>query len=124
MRASMPGIRKRAESFRHAARGIRIMLRSQPNARIHAAALLVVVCSGLLLGLSGTEWALIVLAAALVICSEAMNTALEILADRVSPGWHPLVRDAKDAAAAAVLVSSLGAAVVGALVFIPAIIRR
>lgn len=114
----------RAESFRHAARGIRLVIRSQPNARIHIAALLTVAVAGLLVGLSITEWALVALSAALVLSSEAMNTAIELLADRVSPEWHPLVRNAKDAAAAAVLISSLGAAAAGALVFIPAVIRR
>ena len=70
------------------------------------------------------EWALLVLASALVLSAEAMNTAVEKLADRVSPERHPLVRDAKDVAAAAVLISAIGAAVLGALVFVPALLRR
>jgi len=39
--------------------------------------------------------------------------------DLASPEWHSLARDAKDVAAAAVLVCSVGAAVVGVLVFWP-----
>ncbi len=113
-----------ADSFGHAFRGILLLLQTQRNARVHAAVLLVVVASGFVVGLSTLEWALLVLASALVLSAEAMNTAVEKLADRVSPERHPLVRDAKDAAAAAVLISAIGAAVLGALVFVPALLRR
>jgi diacylglycerol kinase len=101
-----------------------VLIRCQANARIHAAVLVLVVAAGIHAGLRPLEWALIVLASALVFCAEAMNTALETLSDRVAPERHPMIRDAKDAAAAAVLLSSIGAAIVGALVFIPAFIRR
>ena len=51
--------------------------------------------------------------------SEIMNTAIEYLADALHPEHHPEIGKAKDAAAAAVLISSLAASVVGAIVFIP-----
>lgn len=113
-----------ADSFGHAFRGMLLLLRTQRNARVHTAALLVVVAAGFAVGLSSLEWALVALASALVFSTEALNTAVEKLADRVSPEKHPLVRDAKDLAAAAVLISAIGAAVLGALVFVPALLRR
>ena len=113
-----------ADSFGHAFRGLSLLLKTQRNARIHAAILAVVVAAGFSLGLSALEWALLVLASALVFSTEAMNTAVERLADRVSPEKHPLVRDSKDAAAAAVLIAAAGASVLGALVLIPALLRR
>lgn len=112
-----------ADSFGHAFRGIRLLLRTQRNARIHSAVLLAVLAAGVTVGLSPSAWALLTLAAALVLSAEAMNTAVERLADRVSPERHPLVRDAKDAAAAAVLIAAMGAVVLGALVFVPALLR-
>ena len=48
-----------------------------------------------------------------------MNTAFEFLADAASPGFHPLVKHAKDVAAGAVLLAAIGAAVIGLLVFAP-----
>ena len=108
----------RLASFGHALRGLRVFV-SQPNARIHCAAAVVVVALGLWLGVSRLEWVALVLAIALVMGAEALNTALEYAVDLASPEWHPLARDAKDVAAAAVLVCSLGAAVVGLLVFVP-----
>ena len=108
----------RAASFGHALRGLRVFV-SQPNARIHCAAAVVVVVLGAWLDVSAMEWVALVLAIALVIGAEALNTALEYVVDLSSPEWHPLARDAKDVAAAAVLVCSIGAAVVGLLVFVP-----
>jgi diacylglycerol kinase len=108
----------RAASFGHALRGLRVLLR-QPNARIHAVAAVVVVALGWRLQISVNEWLAVVLAVALVVAAEALNTALELVVDLVSPQWHALARDAKDVAAAAVLVCSAGAAVVGVWVFGP-----
>ena len=59
-------------------------------------------------------WALVALAAALVLAAELVNSALERLADHLHPDSHPAVRIAKDCAAAAVLIAALGALAVGA----------
>lgn len=75
------------------------------------------------IGVSALEWAALAMAIALVMAAEALNTAIEHVVDLASPEWHPLARDAKDVAAAAVLICSIGAAVVGLLVFVPHFIR-
>ena len=108
----------RVASFGHALRGLRVLLR-QPNARIHAVAAVLVLVLGACLRISASEWLAVVLATVLVMGAEALNTALELVVDLVSPEWHALARDAKDTAAAAVLLCSLGAAVVGVVVFGP-----
>ena len=95
------------------------MLLSQPNARIHLVAAILVMALGWKLTITRAEWLAVTLAMALVITAEALNTAIEYAVDLVSPQWQPLARDIKDVAAAAVLVSSLGATAVGLLVFIP-----
>jgi diacylglycerol kinase len=112
-------LRKRLLSFRYAFQGIVELLRTQPNARIHLAATLVVVTAGFYWHINQTEWALIIFAIALVFALEAVNTALEYLTDLVSPGFHPLAGKAKDVAAAAVLIAAIGAVLVGLLVFLP-----
>ena len=114
----------RARSFRYAARGLVALLRSQHNAWIHAAASVAVVGLGFYVGLSRSEWCLVVLAMAVVWSAEAVNTAFEALCDVASPDLHPLVERAKDVAAGAVLLAAVGAAVVGALVFAPHLLRR
>jgi diacylglycerol kinase (ATP) len=109
----------RIRSFRHAITGIRRMIRCQHNAWIHAAATLLVVTAAFLLRVSAGDWCWIILAISIVWTAEALNTAFEFLADAASPEFHPLVRDAKDVAAGAVLVTAIAAAVIGVIIFWP-----
>lgn len=113
----------RLQSFRHALRGVWVVLRTQPNARIHAAATVAVAAMGFGFHVSALEWACLILAAATVWTAEAFNTALELLGDAVSPSFHPLVGKAKDVAAGAVLLSAAGAALVGVLILGPYVLR-
>ena len=108
-----------AVSFRHAGRGVIWMLRSQHNAWLHAAATGVVCLAGIAFQLSAIECCLIVLCIMAVWTTEALNTALELVTDLASPDFHPLAGKAKDMAAGAVLITAVGAAIVGAIVFIP-----
>ena len=62
------------------------------------------------------------MAISFVLVSEAMNTSVEFVCDVASPEFHPLVKKSKDVAAGAVLLSAIGAVVIGAIVFIPHIV--
>ena len=95
------------------------MVRSQHNAWLHAAATVVVVALGLGLGVSAADWCWLVLAMMAVWTAEALNTAFEFLTDVASPTFHPVAGKAKDVAAGAVLISAIGSAVIGLLVFGP-----
>ena len=115
-------LKRRLRSFVYAGRGV-WLLRSEPNARIHLLATAFALIAGTALELSGLEWALIVVAIALVLMAEALNTALEQLANALMPSHHPLVGSAKDLGAGAVLIAAVGAAVIGALVLGPHLVR-
>ena len=112
----------RLRSMRCALNGVIVMLRSQHNAWIHAAATLAVCLAGLLFRLSTSEWCWIVLAIVAVWTAEALNTAFEFLTDVASPGFHPLAGRAKDVAAGAVLISALGSMTIGAMIFGPRVL--
>jgi diacylglycerol kinase len=112
-------IRGRVLSFRYAFAGCWYMLRTQPNAWIHALASLAVLAVGLWLGLERLEWALITLAIVIVWTAEFINTALEALIDLASPQQHPLAKAGKDVSAAAVLVAAGGSIVIGLIVLGP-----
>jgi diacylglycerol kinase (ATP) len=109
----------RVRSFCHAVAGILRMIRCQHNAWIHVAATLVVLTGAFLLRISAGDWCWIILAISIVWTAEALNTAFEFLATAASPEFHPLVRDAKDVAAGAVLLTAIAAAIIGAIVFWP-----
>jgi diacylglycerol kinase (ATP) len=113
----------RLESFRCAFRGVWTILVSQHNARIHLLATVCACSLGLLIRISLLEWCAIVVAIVIVWTAEALNTAFELLCDVASPEFHPLVQKGKDVAAGAVLLSAVGAAVIGLLVFGPHLLR-
>ena len=116
-------VASRLESFRCAFRGVRTLLASQHNAWIHLLAAVSACGLGLLIGISRIEWIAIVVAIVMVWMAEALNTAFEFLCDVASPEFHPLIQKAKDVAAAAVLLSAAGAAVIGLIVFVPHLLR-
>ena len=113
----------RARSFRWAARGVFALVVHEHNARIHLAATVAVAALAFALGIDATGWALLALAMACVWAAEAMNTAVEALADAVHPDEHELVARAKDVAAGGVLITAIFAAVVGLLVMGPPLWR-
>jgi len=115
-------IKKRIASFRYAIAGLRYLLKTQPNARIHLLATVAVILLGFWLEVSNTEWAILALAVGLVFSAEAFNTAIESIVDLVSPDVHPLAGIAKDVAAGAVLLAAIAAAVTGLLVFGPKVV--
>ncbi|MDR1734330.1 MAG: diacylglycerol kinase family protein [Oscillospiraceae bacterium] len=104
-------MRRFFQSFAYAWRGIRLCV-AERNFRFHLS-LTVYMLTYLLLydwfRLTRLDWAVLIVCIAMVLGTEAINTAIEHLTDLVSPGKHPLAAKAKDAAAGAVLLSSLGA---------------
>ena len=112
-------LRARARSFKFALAGGRVLLTTQHNAWIHALATVVVVSGAIILRVSRVEWALLMLAIGLVWAMEALNTAIELLADEISTEQRPRIGKAKDVAAFAVFAAALAAVLVGFLVFIP-----
>lgn len=114
-------LKKRINSFKYAFRGIIDLMTTQTNAQIHLCITFLVLLFGIYFNLSHLEWILIIFAIALVFSAEAFNTAIEYLTDLVSPEYHPLAGKAKDVAAGAVLLTAIGAALIGILIFLPKI---
>ena len=110
---------KLIKSFSNAARGMAYLFKSQPNARIELIIALIVVISGILFKINSVEWSLILLCIALVLGFEGINTALEIFADKLHPGFDKEIGKAKDVAAGAVLITAIVAAIIGFVIFAP-----
>ena len=111
--------RARGKSFACAARGIAQLLRTQLNARIHLLATGVVIAAGCAFHVTRGEWTALVLAIGIVWIAEGMNTAIEILCDRITTERDEQIGRAKDVAAGAVLLAAITAAVIGILVLGP-----
>jgi diacylglycerol kinase (ATP) len=99
----------------HALAGIRLVWRRERTLRTHGRFALAALAVTVMLRPGPVWWALIILCIALVFALEALNSALEYVIDRLHPEIHAEIRCAKDAAAGAVLLASIGAAIVGAL---------
>lgn len=104
-------------SFHYAFSGIMYAVRTQPNMRIHLVIAALVLLATLLLRLDRIYVIAIVIAIVIVLALELMNTAIEAVVDLLTVAHHPLAKTAKDAAAGAVLVGTIGAAFVGYLAF-------
>jgi diacylglycerol kinase (ATP) len=105
-----------ARSFDHAYRGLIYAVRTQRNMRFHVVAAALVLVASLFLGVSRLELAVLVLVIMFVFVTEMFNTALEFAVDLVTKEYHPLAKLSKDVSAGAVLVSSVGAVLVGYLI--------
>ncbi len=116
--------RFRPVSFRYAFEGIVHVLKTQPNARIHAAISLAVILVGLWLGPSRIEWAILVVTMAVVWVAEFVNSAVEAAVDLATGERHPLAKIAKDTAAGGVLVAAILAVIVGLLILGPPLWAR
>jgi diacylglycerol kinase (ATP) len=99
-----------ARSFDHAYRGLIYAVRTQRNMRFHVVVAALVLVASLFLGVSKFELAVLVLVIVAVFITEMFNTALEFAVD------HPLAKLSKDVSAGAVLISSVGAVLVGYLI--------
>jgi diacylglycerol kinase len=116
-------MRKRAMSFVYASRGFLLLWHTAPNFRIHIVASLCAVVFGLLFQILAAEWLILVITITIVLTVEGVNTAIEKMVDLCQPDRHPLARDVKDLSAAAVLLASTGALIVGVILFGPRFVR-
>lgn len=106
-------------SFRFALKGIRIYLYSGGNATLHIVASLMVILMAWWLDATSTQWCLLILSMTLVHAAEAFNTAIENIVNFISPQHHHLAEKIKDLSAGAVLLSAIGAALTGLIIFFP-----
>ena len=109
----------RFRSATHALAGLKTLLIDEHNARVHLAATVLVIVLGLVFRIDALEWLILIIVISLVWITEALNTALENLADHVCATQDPLIGKCKDTAAAAVLLAAVCAALCGAIIFVP-----
>lgn len=102
----------------YARAGIRLVWRREKTFRTHCLFAVAALGAAAILRVNPIWWAIIVICIAIVFALEAMNAALEYAVDRLHPALHEEIGHAKDAAAGAVLMASMGAAIVGTLMLL------
>jgi diacylglycerol kinase len=113
----------RLKSFSYAWSGIKTMLITEHNSRIHLAFTISVLALGFLFHLSRLEFLLLFIVVSIVWIAELFNTCIEKVLDFLTLQKHPEIKRIKDMAAGAVMLASLSAFVVGAIIFIPKILN-
>lgn len=106
-------------SLVHALDGLLYAVRTQPNFIVHLACSSIAVCAGIILNISTTEWAIIMLTICAGLAIELVNSAIEAAVDLITQEWRISAKIAKDTAAAAMLVYALGAIAIAAIIFLP-----
>ena len=105
--------------FKYALDGLKILIQKDYKFLLHVFAMIVAIVFGLVLNINRIEWIFILIAIALVLTVEALNTAIEYVVDLVTVEYHDLAKYAKDIAAFSVLIVSILAFIIGLIVFLP-----
>lgn len=111
------------QSFGHAFRGLYHAFFHHQNLRIHAFLAILVVILGVAFQPSFFEWVVILLAIFLVFITEMINTAFEEITNLLKCEYDKRCEVAKDVSAGMVLLAALFAVIVGAVIFLPRILR-
>ncbi|MFA9214958.1 MAG: diacylglycerol kinase family protein [Candidatus Methylacidiphilales bacterium] len=112
-------ITNRIKSFGPAWKGLFWLFKNEGNAQFHLIATIVVIVAGFYFKVTISEWVLLCFAIGLVISAEALNTAIEKTIDLLHPEKNPKAGLVKDLAAAGVLITSITAATIAFLIFLP-----
>ena len=111
------------KSFKYAFEGILFSVRHNRNLRIHIGAAILVVAASIFFRVNAFEMGILGVMIILVICTEMINSALEEMVDLIINEHRKEAKIAKDVGAGMVLVASIGAVIVGILIFTPHIVR-
>jgi undecaprenol kinase len=110
------------KSFTYAFRGLAKVFREEQNLQIQISAGFVVFLIGVWVDLSRMEWVALFMVSMIVLLMEVVNSAVERITDLFKPRINTYVKEIKDIMAAAVMLSSIGAVVVGIIVLGPYLI--
>ena len=113
----------RIAAFGYAFQGIGTFFNSGVHAIIHAVVFLIVLIAAWWFHISALEWCAVIGISALVITLEVVNTCVEKLCDLIEPNQHPVIRQIKDMAAAAVLIAAISSVAIACCVFLPKVIE-
>lgn len=112
-------LRKFKSGFEYAFAGLLVAWARGINFRVQLASAVSVIVLGWLFKISSFEFLVVLLAITIVLAAETFNTALEELCDKFQPSHDPHIARIKDLAAAAVLITSIGAGIIGIIIFAP-----
>lgn len=116
-------IKGRLQSFKYAFRGMWLLITTEDSIKVQFSIALLVTVLGFILEISAIEWMLQSLAIGLVLVAEALNTAIEEIANFVHPEYHKKIGLIKDIAAGAPAFAALTSLIIAGIIYTPKIIN-
>jgi diacylglycerol kinase len=107
--------------FVYAIQGLAVLVKTERNFKFHLFAFICISLTGFFFQIDKNEWLAILIISSIILTAEALNSAIEKLCNHLHPEIHPAIKQVKDISAAAVLISSIIAIVIAAILFIPKI---
>ncbi|MCQ2744108.1 MAG: diacylglycerol kinase family protein [bacterium] len=105
-------------TFKNARKGFRLVFKSETNIKIHILIAALVIFAGYFFEFDAIEFCILLIAIALVIVSEMLNTAIEFALDSIYHNkYSKMVGMAKDISAGAVMIASVISVIIGLLLF-------
>ena len=117
-------IKRLFKSFKYALKGLIKVFKEEQNFRIQSFAGGIVILLGIYFNINSIEWSILVIIIILVLLMEIANSGVERIADVLQPRINSYVKEIKDIMAAAVMVSSFGAIIVGIIIFLPYLFKN
>lgn len=109
----------RLRGAKYAMKGAWLLLSTEPSIQVQAVISVLITIAGFYYEISATEWIFQILAIALVMSTEGLNTAVEGIADFIHPDFHTKIGYIKDVAAGAVFFSAVFAVIIAAIIYLP-----
>lgn len=115
-------LRKHTISFKHALEGLKWVVRTQANFKIHIFLSILSLAGAWFFQISYTEILIVLILISLGLVIEALNTGIEETIDAIHKDWSPEIKIAKDVSAASMLIFAVGSATIAGIIFIPRIL--
>ncbi len=112
-------LKNRVKSVGFAVRGALLLIRTEASIQVQIFSALVMTALGFYFDITSTEWIMQILAIALVLGVEGLNTAIEKMSDFIQPEQDPKIGIIKDISAGAVMLVSIGSVIVGLIIYLP-----
>ncbi|MFT4801396.1 MAG: diacylglycerol kinase (ATP) [Flavobacteriaceae bacterium] len=114
-----PFIINRIKSIGFAFKGALLLLKNEASIQIQASITILVTLAGFYFEISAIEWMIQLLVIAIVLSAEALNSAIEEIADFIHPEHHNRIGYIKDVAAGAVFFAGIAAIIIAGIIYIP-----
>lgn len=114
-------LKQRIRSVKFAFKGIWLLLTTENNFKIQFGAMILAIVLGFVFNITAVEWMIQLLVIGLVLVAEALNTAIEKIADFIHPEYHKKIGSIKDVAAAAPAIAALISLIIAGIIYLPKI---